>query len=62
MKIALCIEYDGQQHYYKTEFGSKVKAEEKLKLTKLRDSIKTEYCKNNNIKIIIFIEMSVKNM
>jgi hypothetical protein len=44
-----CIEYDGQQHFRASKrFGG----EENLKIVKIRDSIKDEYCKNNNIKLI----------
>lgn len=44
-----CIEYDGEQHffskggYFSEEFVNEVKK---------RDSIKNEYCRNNNIKLI----------
>lgn len=44
--INTIIEYDGEQHY-KPIYG-----ENELSLTKLRDSIKDNYCKINNIKII----------
>ncbi|MFA5586885.1 MAG: hypothetical protein WDA02_10280 [Saccharofermentanales bacterium] len=44
-----CIEYDGIQHFKPIKiFGG----ETELKKTKLRDQIKTDYCKNNNIKLI----------
>jgi len=44
-----CIEYDGIQHFKPIKiFGG----ETELEKTKLRDQIKTEYCKNNNIKLI----------
>lgn len=44
-----CIEYDGKQHFKSIDFyGGK----EKFKRTQLLDSIKNEYCKNNNIKLI----------
>jgi len=44
-----CIEYDGEQHFIKYRFE---KNEEKLKIRQLRDSIKNEFCLNNNISLI----------
>ncbi len=44
-----CIEYDGEQHFFKYRFE---KDTEKLKIRQKRDNIKTEYCINNNIKLI----------
>jgi len=45
----LCIEYDGQQHF----MGWGWKGDEKsLRIIKIRDSIKTKYCKDNGIKLI----------
>lgn len=47
--LNLCIEYDGQQHFKPVErFGG----EEGFKLTKLRDGIKNNYCKDNNINLL----------
>ena len=47
------IEYDGEQHYKPVNWGCDKDEREKLfKLTQIRDQIKTEYCKNNNIKLI----------
>ena len=47
----LIIEYDGEQHFNPIKiFGG----EEKLKATKYRDSIKDEYCKENNIPFLRF--------
>lgn len=42
-----CIEYDGIQHFKETNFHH-----DNLQERKYRDSIKNQYCKNNNIKII----------
>jgi hypothetical protein len=45
----ICIEYDGRQHYESIEcFGG----EEKFELQQKHDAIKTEYCKNNNMKLL----------
>ena len=45
----ICIEYQGQQHYRPIEFwGGNEKFEERQKL----DKIKSDFCKNNNIKLM----------
>lgn len=45
----ICIEYQGIQHYKPISyFGGKTNYD----ITKIRDNIKKEYCKNNNIKLI----------
>lgn len=45
-----CIEYDGELHYKKFEksFNGKLK----LDITKKHDKMKTQYCKDKNIKLI----------
>ena len=46
----LCIEFNGMQHYKSIEhFGGDIEFENR----KIRDTIKKEYCKNNNIKLLI---------
>lgn len=44
-----CIEFDGKQHYETGKFG---KTLVDLMNIKYRDNIKTNFCKNNNIKLI----------
>jgi len=45
----ICIEYDGIQHFEPIEhFGG----QPELEIRKHLDKIKTDYCKNNNIKLI----------
>lgn len=44
----ILIEYDGEQHY-KVSFGQN---EEKLLKQQEYDKIKTEWCKQNNIKLV----------
>ena len=44
-----CIEFDGEQHFKSMKFFGGEKSFEK---NKIRDLIKNEYCKNNNIKLI----------
>lgn len=44
-----CIEYDGIQHFQPIDcFGG----QESLEYTRLHDRIKTEYCQNNNIRLL----------
>lgn len=43
-----CIEYDGEQHFKEV----KVFTKQNLEQIKLHDSIKTIYCKQNNIRLI----------
>ena len=49
-----CIEYDGEGHYIPIKRGriTDLEAQEVLESVKLRDNIKTYYCKCNNIKLI----------
>ena len=49
-----CIEYDGEGHYIPINRGniSNLEAQEELENIKFRDNIKTQYCKDNNIKLI----------
>jgi len=45
----IVIEYDGMQHYKPIKFFG---GEKSFNLSKIRDNIKNEYCKNNGIKLI----------
>jgi hypothetical protein len=45
----ICIEYNGKQHYEAIDFYG---GEKFLKLSKKRDMIKENYCKQHNIKLI----------
>lgn len=49
-----CIEYQGRQHYEPVDFAGKGEewALEQFELTKIKDQIKRDYCKKNNIKLI----------
>ena len=49
-----CIEYDGEQHFKPQDFAGKGEewATNNMLETQRRDRIKTQYCKNNNIKLI----------
>lgn len=45
-KYNICIEYDGEFHYKETTLGNNLKEQ------KIRDDIKTQYCKNKKIELI----------
>lgn len=49
-EIQLLIEYNGEQHYNPIE---KWGGEEKLAIQQERDNRKIEYCKNNNIPLLV---------
>lgn len=49
-ELQCLIEYNGEQHYKPVDFYG---GEEMFELIKLRDSIKLNYCKENNITLII---------
>ena len=46
------IEYDGQQHFKATNFGSSRNIQTNFEDTKLRDEIKNKYCKDNKIPLL----------
>ena len=50
----IAIEFDGEDHYMPIDRASKGKewAEEQFQLRKIKDNIKTQYCEDNNIKLI----------
>lgn len=48
-KLNICIEYDGETHFIPIKSWD---GDIGLVNTKERDRIKTEYCKNNNIKLV----------
>lgn len=45
----LCIEFDGLQHYIPVEYFG---GEEKFKKLKYNDSVKTKFCKDNDVKLL----------
>ena len=61
----LCIEYDGQQHFKPFSWSndkSRETKEKNLKLVQLRDSIKNQYCLENNIKLLRIPYFKFKNI
>ena len=60
----ICIEYDGQQHYDIIDFSGKnqKRAEEQFKQTQKKDNIKTQYCLDNNIKLVRIPYWDFKNI
>jgi hypothetical protein len=61
----ICIEFDGVQHFYPYSFGldktDQIKLEN-LKEQKEKDMIKTQYCLNNNIKLIRIPYWKINNI
>ena len=58
-KYNTCIEYDGRQHFEVIEYWGGIV---EFKKTKKRDNIKTEYCKNNNIRLIRISYLELKDI
>jgi hypothetical protein len=64
----VCIEFDGHYHYYKGEIKKYTNlknsrfSDEDIDKVKFRDSIKTQYCINNNIKLIRIPFWEFKNI
>ena len=50
----IAFEYQGQQHYYAVDFSGKNdgSADKEFELNTIRDNIKREYCRKNNIKLV----------
>ena len=48
----IAIEYDGKQHFEPVRFKKCQNPEENFRSTKIRDEIKNQYCKENNIALI----------
>lgn len=62
--LNVCIEYDGEHHFYPVTFNgiSLEEAEEKYLITIKHDKIKNEYCKKHNIKLIRISYYDFKNI
>jgi predicted Zn-ribbon and HTH transcriptional regulator len=58
------IEYQGEQHYFPVKFAgmSQEKAEKQFDKQALRDQIKNEYCKQNNIHLLRIPYWEFKNI
>lgn len=54
LEYDILIEYDGEQHYRPVNFGgiSDEDAYENFRKTQYHDSIKTQYCNDNNIQLV----------
>jgi len=58
-KLNILIEFNGIQHYQPIKkFGG----EKTFKIQKIKDSIKIEYCKKNNIKLLIIMYNEINNL
>lgn len=60
----IAYEYNGEQHYFPVDFAGKGKdwAEQQFKINQTRDDIKINYCKKNNIPLIIIPYWERDNM
>ena len=60
----IAFEYNGEQHYFPVDFAGKGEewAKQQFNLTIERDNSKYEYCKTNNIPIIIVSYWEKENM
>lgn len=58
----IAIEVDGEQHYRPVMFSGNIeKSKEQYEEIKIRDKIKNDYCKNNNIKLIRISYKEINN-
>jgi len=60
----LCIEYQGEQHYFPVDFASKGQkwAKERFEYNKFHDKIKKEFCLTNNIDLLEIPYWEYKNI
>ena len=61
----LCIEFDGIQHFEPTRFNKKMTHEEAIENYNqqvIKDNIKTNYCKNNDINLLRIPYTEFKNI
>lgn len=58
-KLNICIEFDGQQHFIQNQHWGGIRT---LESTQKNDGIKTNYCDNNNIKLIRIPYSEFKNI
>lgn len=62
-KYNLCIEYDGEYHYEPWRlYWDKSMAKQRFNEMKIRDEIKTKYCKNSNIELLRIPYFELKNI
>ncbi len=55
----MCIEFDGEQHFKVVDFWG---GENGFKNIKIRDKIKTDFCKNNNISLLRIKYTEIKDV
>lgn len=59
----IAFEYNGEQHYSPIDFGYKnYNAHESFELVQIRDQVKKDFCKNNDIPLIIIPYWEKDNM
>lgn len=61
--LKLLIEVQGRQHFEAVRFGDETKEElfEKLRITQRHDLIKKDYCRTNQIKLLVIPYWEIKN-
>jgi hypothetical protein len=60
--LNMCIEYDGEGHYYHIPRHTNSRCSQEFDQTKANDQIKTEFCKVNDIKLIRIPYWEKKNI
>ena len=62
--LNLCIEYDGEQHFKPVKFGNQTQEQmnKEFENTKIRDKMKDDYCKKNNINLLRIPYTEFKNI
>jgi hypothetical protein len=58
----LLIEFDGRQHFFIGKFGSHIQTRQELTDLQYKDNIKTQYAKNQNIKLLRIPYTKSKNI
>lgn len=60
----IAFEFNGEQHYYPVDWGNRggVYAENEYELNQYRDSLKKEFCEQNNIKLVIIPYWEINNI
>ena len=59
----VAFEYNGEQHYFPVDYKHEgYNPIEAFKINQIRDNVKIEYCKNNNIPLIIIPYWEKNNM
>lgn len=60
----IAFEFNGEQHYYPVDWGNRggTYADDEFKLNQYRDSLKKEFCEQNNIQLVIIPYWDINNI